>query len=159
MIRTRQGGWSNDKGLTGVRRLTGAVGEDPLAVAATAVVSACGLAGAAALSKPGRLAFPLVAAVAIGAGWRSRLGNRRVSYLVSQDRWEQREQAVKAGYQVEVDVGRLAKAIDPDGTVHDVLVTCRRRDAAAVGVALGVQPPPGQDQDRDQATGATRARA
>lgn len=158
MIRRRHGGWSNDKPLAGARQLVGTVADDPVAMAATVAVSTGGLAAAIVIPQPGRVILPLAAAVAIGAGWRSRLGNRRVSYLVGRDQWEEHKQDVMSAYQVEVDVGRLAKAVDPGGTVHDVLVTCRRRDATAVGSALGWGPAPARQEGQALTSGATPTR-
>lgn len=150
-MRRRYGGWSNDKPLAGARRFAGSVADDPFAVGAALIATAGGLTAAIVLPHPGRVAVPLATLVTIGAGWRMRVGNRRVSYLVDRDQWERRHQDVTAACDVEVDVGRLAKAVDPDGTIRDVLVTCRLRDAAAVSLALGMEPEPYRAPD--QSTG------
>lgn len=134
----RQGGWSNDKRFVVVRRLADTAGDEPVAAGATVAVTGAGLVCALALPKPVGVFVPAVALATVCLAWRARLGRQQVSFLIERGRWEERRHDLAAIPGLSVDVGRLAKAVDRDGTVYDVLLTCSRRDADALRRALGM---------------------
>ena len=108
MTLTQQRGWSNAKRLPAIRRAVDAVVKDS-AAAGLVAVAVLGAAGVAIL-------LPRPAGIAV----------------IDRARWEARREQLAGIPGLEVEVGAAARAVDHDGTIYDVRLTCRRRDADAV---------------------------
>jgi len=129
---TQQRGWSNAKRLPAIRRAVDAVVKDS-AAAGLVAVAVLGAAGVAILlPRPAGIAVTIAAVAAGGLGWRVRRGGQPVSFLIDRARWEARREQLAGIPGLEVEVGAAARAVDHDGTIYDVRLTCRRRDADAV---------------------------
>jgi hypothetical protein len=135
----RHGGWSNDKRFVAARRLAQTAGDDPVVAGATVAVTGAALVAALVLPTPAGFVVSATALATLGLSWRTRLGRQPVSFLVERARWEQCRHDLAAIPGLSVDVGRLAKAVDQDGTVYDVLLACSRRDATLLRRTLGME--------------------
>jgi len=133
---TQQRGWSNTKRLAAVRRGVDAAVQDPVASGATVIAAGGAILAAVLLPKPMGFVVPVLAVGSAVLGWSTRRAGQPVSFLIDRARWEERRHELAAIPDLEVEVDGDAKAVDHEGTVYDVRLTCRRRDAGAVQRAL-----------------------